>query len=110
MSRALMIILFAGAFVCLIAAAFWGGNPILRSWQIDQASLCLFANDQQAANCKDGELAYYKPESARSGQAILNVAAAYCDIRYQVLQNEGGVLCVFTDERRHLMQPQPQSN
>lgn len=102
MRRALTIILLAALFIGAVALVYQERHPLRLLW-IDQSSLCLFTQDQQAADCRDGQLAYYKPESARGGQAMLNVAAAYCDVRYQILRNEGGVLCVFTDERRHLM-------
>ncbi|MDT0617885.1 hypothetical protein RM531_05330 [Salinisphaera sp. P385] len=70
---------------------------------VDQGQLCLFSSDDDATKCKEGELAYFKPAQAAGGQTVLNVAAAYCNIGHEIVTNEGGVLCVFTRKRMHLM-------
>lgn len=67
--------------------------------RIDQSALCIFSSDEEAKLCKTGKLAFFKPNRWGNAQLPILAAAAYCDTNYQVIYNESGVLCVFTDER-----------
>lgn len=73
------------------------------SSQVDQANLCTYSTDAQAERCKDGQLAWFKPEQWRNEQLPLSVAAAYCDFNHQVMYNNAGVICVFTNKRMNLV-------
>lgn len=66
---------------------------------IDQSSVCVYSTDHEATQCKSGQLSYFKPNRWGNEQLPLNVAAAYCDFNHQVVFNNSGVLCVFTNER-----------
>jgi len=70
---------------------------------VDQSKLCIYANDEQAKECKSGELSYYKPGQWGNEQLPLNVAAVYCDFNYPIQSNNSGVMCVFTNKRMHLL-------
>lgn len=71
--------------------------------QIDQSKMCLASTDQDAKACKNGELVTFKPSSWGNEQLPLNIAAAYCDFNYEVMYNNSGVICVFTDKRLGLL-------
>ena len=71
--------------------------------QVDQSKLCAFSTDVEAKKCKAGELALFSPNTWGNEQLPLNVAAAYCDFNYDVMYNNAGVLCVFTDKRMSLL-------
>ncbi|MDT0617886.1 hypothetical protein RM531_05335 [Salinisphaera sp. P385] len=100
MRRALTIILLAAVFIGAVALVYQERHPLRTLW-VDQSKLCLFTSDDEASQCKPGELAYFKPPAAVNNQVMLNVAAAYCDAHHQVVWNSGGVICVFTRERMH---------
>ncbi|MGR5064696.1 lipoprotein [Photobacterium sp. DNB22_13_2] len=71
--------------------------------QVDQSKLCAFSTDVEAKACKAGELAWFRPSTWGNEQLPLNVAAAYCDFNYDVMYNNAGVLCVFTDKRLSML-------
>lgn len=71
--------------------------------QIDQSKMCMFSTDEEAKQCKAGELAWLKPSSWGNEQLPLSAAAAYCDFNYEVMYNNSGVICVFTDKRLSLV-------
>lgn len=66
---------------------------------IDQSAICIYSSDEEAKLCESGKLAFFKPSRWGNAQLPILVAAAYCDTNHQVIYNESGVLCVFTDER-----------
>jgi len=70
---------------------------------LDQSSLCFFASDKEAQACKDGQLAFFRPDTWGNEQLPLIVAATYCDFRHPVVQNNSGVVCVFSAARLHLV-------
>ncbi len=67
--------------------------------QIDQSNICIYSTDEEAAECKAGELSWFSPKTWGNEQLPLSVAAAYCDFNYEVMYNDSGVICVFTDQR-----------
>lgn len=73
--------------------------------RIDQSGLCTYNTDPQAERCTPGQMAWFKPDQEQqiSEQGALSVAAAYCDFNHQVMYNRAGVLCVFTDQRLHVV-------
>ncbi|NQD96312.1 hypothetical protein HP532_27000 [Pseudomonas sp. CrR25] len=72
---------------------------------IDQTGLCTYNTDPQAQRCTPGQMAWFRPDNGQqiSEQTALSVAAAYCDFNHQVVSNRAGVLCVFTDQRLHVV-------
>ena len=67
--------------------------------QIDQSKMCIYSTDEEAKQCKAGEMSWFKPSSWGNEQLPLNVAGVYCDFNYEVMYNNSGVICVFTDKR-----------
>jgi hypothetical protein len=66
----------------------------------NQASVCEFSNWRDGVSaCKDGQLALFLPNSWGNERLPLLAAAMNCDWNYQVVQNVGGVVCVFTSAR-----------
>lgn len=73
------------------------------STSINQKDLCIYSSDQDAKECKAGQLSYFRPQSWGSEQLPLQVAAIYCDFNHQIMQTNAGVVCIFTDKRLHLL-------
>jgi hypothetical protein len=71
--------------------------------EVDQSKLCIYSNDEQAKQCKEGELAMFSPQSWGNEQLPLNVAAAYCDFNHEIMYNNSGVICVFTNKHLSLL-------
>ncbi|RUO20165.1 hypothetical protein [Aliidiomarina haloalkalitolerans] len=71
----------------------------VKDTRIDQSNICIYSTDDEAKLCVAGKLSFFKPTRWGNAQLPILVAAAYCDTNYQVIYNESGVLCVFTDER-----------
>lgn len=65
----------------------------------DQSSLCTWSNEQEVGECKEGQLAFFAPATFGNEQLPLLVTAHYCDFRYPVVHNTGGVVCVITLQR-----------
>jgi hypothetical protein len=70
---------------------------------INQTKLCVFSDDNGAKQCKSGETAFFSPQSWGNEQLPLNVAALYCDTNHQIIYNNAGVVCTFTDKRLYLL-------
>lgn len=66
---------------------------------INQSEMCVYSTDEEAKKCKPGQMSWFAPERWGNERLPLNVAAAYCDFNYEVMHNNAGVICVFTDER-----------
>ncbi|MGH8433082.1 MAG: hypothetical protein ACRERX_01075 [Pseudomonas sp.] len=90
-------------FLLIGASALALSGCFGQKTKIDQTNLCTYNTDAQAERCKDGQLAWFKPEQWKNEQQPLSVAAAYCDFNYQVMYNKAGVICVFTDKRLNLV-------
>ena len=88
------------ALTTFAALALAGCN---QKAQIDQSKMCIYSTDEEAKQCKSGEMSWFKPGRWGSEQLPLNVAAAYCDFNYEVMFNNSGVICVFTDKRLSLV-------
>lgn len=88
------------ALLTLAALALTGCN---QKAQIDQSKMCMFSTNEEAKQCKAGELAWLKPSSWGNEQLPLSAAAVYCDFNYEVMHNNSGVICVFTDKRLSLV-------
>jgi hypothetical protein len=67
--------------------------------EVPQDTLCVYATDEAAKQCKDGRLAWFKPNSWGNEQLPLLAAASYCDFNHPVTMNGAGVICVFTSKR-----------
>lgn len=66
---------------------------------IDQSSVCLFDSEETAKQCKEGQLSFFQPSTFGNEQLPLIAAASFCDFNHQVIQTNGGVVCVFTGQR-----------
>ncbi|MDE3735354.1 MULTISPECIES: hypothetical protein [Pseudomonas] len=88
------------ALIGLVALPLAG---CLKEEPIDQAVLCTYSTDAEAKLCKPGQMSWFKAGKAINQSLPLSVAAAYCDFNYQVMYNEAGVICVFTDKRLSLV-------
>lgn len=65
---------------------------------IDQQNLCMVDQagyENVAANCKEGQKVLFIPDVFGNKQMPIVFAGMYCDLKYQVVHNEGGVACVF---------------
>lgn len=71
--------------------------------QIDQSKMCIVSTDSEAKKCASGEMILFKPSRWGSEQLPLNIAGAYCDFNYQIMYDNSGVICVFTDKRLSLV-------
>lgn len=67
--------------------------------KIDQSDMCVYSTDEEAKQCKKGEMALFKPSRWGNEQLPILAAASYCDFNYEVMYNNAGLICVFTDER-----------
>ena len=85
--------------ITLAALSLAGCN---QKAQIDQSQICIYSTDDEAKLCKAGEMSWFKPGNWGNEQLPLNVAGAYCDFNYEIMYNNSGVICVFTDKRMSL--------
>ncbi len=88
------------ALMILAAFALAGCN---QQAQIDQSKMCIYSTDEEAKQCKTGGMSWFKPGRPGNEQLPLNVAGAYCDFNYEIMFNNSGVICVFTDKRLSLV-------
>lgn len=85
--------------IALLISGCGGSNTA----SIDQENLCTYSTDEQAKQCKSGQLSFFRPATFGNEQLPLMAAAAYCDFTHQVIHTNGGVVCVFTTKRLHLL-------
>jgi len=71
--------------------------------KIDQSDICIYSTDAEAKQCESGKLAWFKPQRWGNEQLPLNVAAVYCDFNHEIMYNNAGVICVFTNKRLSLL-------
>lgn len=71
--------------------------------EVPQQNVCIFDSDEAAKKCTPGELAWFRPSQWGNAQLPLSVAVVFCDTNHQVIYNEAGVVCVFTNKRLHLL-------
>lgn len=89
-------------FLVALVAGFSSG--CVKEKSVDQSNICIYSNDEEAKECTPGELSWFNPSSWGNSQLPLSVAAAYCDFNYEVMYNESGVICTFTNERQYLLE------
>lgn len=80
----------------LAATLFIGCNNVQS---INQSKICIFSTDEEAKSCKNGEISFFAPERWGNERLPLNVIAAYCNTNHQIIMNNSGVICTFTNER-----------
>lgn len=88
------------ALISLSVLALAGCN---QKAQIDQSKMCIYSTDEEAKQCRNGEMSWFKPNQWGNEQLPFNVAGSYCDFNYEVMYNNSGVICVFTDKRLSLV-------
>jgi len=89
--------------MALIAFAVLTLTGCNQKAQIDQSKMCIYRNSQEAKKCKAGELSWFKPNRWGSEQLPLGAAGTYCNFNHEIIYNNSGVICVFTDKRLHLL-------
>jgi hypothetical protein len=106
--RLLGTLMLTGTLTGLLSACGGsGGAGGAASKEVAQDSICVYANDKDAAKCKEGQLAWFKPGSWGNEQLPLLVVASYCDTNHQVLMNNAGVICAFTSKRHTAKEATP---
>lgn len=69
-----------------------------------QQGVCETSNWKEAAEiCKDGDVVSVLFRSWGNEHLPLIAASAVCDMRYQIVSNNSGVVCVFSGERYRKM-------
>ena len=87
----------------LLALSVFALSGCYQNAQIDQSKLCIASTDEEAKKCTAGELILFKPSHWGNEQLPLNIAAAYCDFNHQVIYNNSGLICTYTDKRLSLV-------
>ena len=87
----------------LLALSVFALSGCNQTAQIDQSKICIASSDEEVKKCTTGELIIFKPSRWGNEQLPLNIAGAYCDFNYQVMYNNSGLICVFTDKRLSLV-------
>lgn len=99
-TRILGTMLLVGALSGMLSACGGGsGASGSASREVAQDSICVYADDDGARKCKEGQLAWFQPRSWGNEQLPLLVVATYCDTNHQVVMNNAGVVCAFTSKR-----------
>ncbi|MGC9108780.1 MAG: hypothetical protein ACP5HI_00795 [Caldimicrobium sp.] len=83
-------------FALALALALYGCQEAKR---VNNAELCLVTDFKQVSNCKEGNLIACLPLSWGNDQLPLYFIALHCDFNYQIIYNNGGVVCVYTSQR-----------
>ena len=63
-------------------------------------SSCIVQTDTDVFdNCAPTDIMFFKPIMWGNEQFPIHVSALYCDTNHQIIFNNSGVLCTFTDAR-----------
>ncbi len=89
-----------GLFVVMVLVV---GSRCGFAGGIDQSKICIVSTDQEALDCKPGELMYFQPRTWGNEQLPTHIAAVYCDFNYQVMHTPASVICVYTNARTYLL-------
>lgn len=70
---------------------------------IDQSDVCVVSkiNKDDIQKCTPGKLIFLSPQTWGSEKVPIELSAFFCDTNHQVIYNNSGVLCVYTDKRMH---------
>lgn len=91
-----MFVVLATSLV--LSGCFESGGAINQA--VSQSDSCMFSDIKDAKKgCKNGQVAIFLPMQWGNEQLPILAASAFCDYRYSVVQNNGGVSCIFTDVR-----------
>lgn len=95
--------LFAASALVLVLSACqqqtahgFSGNA---KTEIDQSKLCYVQSDDDVKKCQPNELVFFAPPTWGSERFSLNMVAWGCNTNYQIIHNNSGVICVFTNQR-----------
>jgi hypothetical protein len=65
-----------------------------------QKESCIFNElGKASASCKEGQVAVFLPSSWGNEQYPILASSRFCDFRYQIVYNNGGVSCIYTGQR-----------
>lgn len=78
------------------AFAFFGGN----GKEVNQANVCKAESFEEiTGNCKEGDILLFTPKTWGNEQFPIAVSGIVCNINHQVIMNNSGVVCVYTEKR-----------
>ncbi|MCP2040391.1 hypothetical protein L1281_000974 [Neisseria sp. HSC-16F19] len=99
-------VLSALTAIALLSACSGQGGPAASSAarEIDQSGICFVRTDADVRECKPERLIFIAPDRWGSERNPLQWAASFCNTNHQVIYNNSGVLCVFTDARMNKAQ------
>ncbi len=92
-------ILILTALTVLIA----GCDKMKSDTNIDQSDVCVVSkiNKDEIQKCTSGKLIFISPQTWGSEKVPIELSAFFCDTNHQIIYNNSGVLCVYTDKRMH---------
>lgn len=77
-------------------SAFFGGGKS----DINQENVCKARSVEEIGrNCKEGDIMVYFPTTWGNEQLPVYITGIVCNINHQVVMNNAGIVCVFTDKR-----------
>ncbi|MEQ1526016.1 MAG: hypothetical protein ABL911_04635 [Gallionella sp.] len=93
------VFLLAGVSV-MLGGCFEKPATDAEKASLSQDASCVFSELSDAkTSCKNGQVAMFAPQRWGNEQLPIYAASSFCDYRYTVVQNNGGVSCIFTDAR-----------
>ncbi len=86
------------AISLMLSGCFDSGTS--GSQSVSQSDSCVFSEVKDARKeCKNGQVALFVPRQWGNEQFPILAASVFCDYRYSIVQNNGGVSCIYTDVR-----------
>lgn len=92
-------IIFVLAISVLLSGCFESGGSASNQL-VSQSASCIFSAVNDAKKeCKNGQVAVFMPGQWGNEQLPIYAASIFCDYRYSIVHDKGGVSCIFTDVR-----------
>lgn len=72
-----------------------------KKYLLDQSNFCVIhdLSWESLQKCKPGTIVFFAPQTWGNDQYPLTAVYLFADFNYPIVYNNGGVVCVFTDER-----------
>jgi hypothetical protein len=91
----------------VMAIVLAGCNADATTTPIVNGPVCEIDNIVQGWDqCKEGQVIAFLPSSWGNEQFPLLATALYCNFHHPIVQNNGGVVCVFTGTRKPVAEPE----
>lgn len=91
------------AVIALASAALTGcldkDEAASKSANIQKESCRFMELENASTSCKEGQVALFMPGRWGNEQYPIVAASQFCDFRYQIVYNNGGVTCIYTGQR-----------